>query len=210
MDSRNLFDCPISLQPMRHPVVASDGQCYEASALLRYFDECGLISPLTRQPITSCQYARVLVDIIDKTVELEDRFESYQVAPVLSALQQHIDQAAQPRMITALSALPKTRLAQSLLFTIGAYAVLRLFNSFVIALFEDASQCDASHEHDLNHSVVVCLSMLLFALDLSVRSRFESGIGLLGLFSRSLANEAIRSLPEQARIEMSFDFPNGV
>lgn len=210
MDSRNLFDCPISLQPMRHPVIASDGQCYEASVLLRHIDECGLISPISRQPITGFQYARLLVDIIDSTTELEDRFEYYHLAPVLAALQRHIERARQPRVLAVLDGLPKMQITQSILFAAGSYAILWLLNSVLSGLFEREPACDADKEQDVNHGLILCLATLLFALDLSVRSRFESGVGLLGLFGRSFGNEAIRSIPEQTQVELGFDYPNSV
>ena len=44
-------ECPITLQPCAHPVVASDGHAYERDALLRHLVANGPTSPLTRQPL---------------------------------------------------------------------------------------------------------------------------------------------------------------
>ena len=43
--------CPISLEVMRDPVVASDGHTYERAALRSCLDSCGPVSPLTKRPL---------------------------------------------------------------------------------------------------------------------------------------------------------------
>lgn len=44
------FRCPLTLEPMENPVVASDGHSYERSALLQVL-RANPISPLTREPL---------------------------------------------------------------------------------------------------------------------------------------------------------------
>jgi hypothetical protein len=41
--------CPITLQPIVHPVVASDGHTYEREALMQHLIQNGMVSPLTKQ-----------------------------------------------------------------------------------------------------------------------------------------------------------------
>jgi len=45
--------CPISLEVMRDPVVASDGHTYERHALRSCLASCGPVSPLTKQPLAA-------------------------------------------------------------------------------------------------------------------------------------------------------------
>jgi len=45
------FNCPISLSPMRDPVVASDGHSYERAAITRWFARGGGAAP--RSPCTN-------------------------------------------------------------------------------------------------------------------------------------------------------------
>ena len=45
------FLCPITLSIMKNPVLMTDGQTYEKSAIEKYL-EISTLSPLTKQPIS--------------------------------------------------------------------------------------------------------------------------------------------------------------
>ena len=60
--------CPVTLQVMTDPVIASDGTTYERSAIERCMAMNGL-SPITRQPITSLVVNRAVKNIIERTLE---------------------------------------------------------------------------------------------------------------------------------------------
>lgn len=44
-------ECPITLHPCVHPVMASDGRIYERDALMTHFTVHGMISPMTKQSL---------------------------------------------------------------------------------------------------------------------------------------------------------------
>jgi hypothetical protein len=75
----DLYHCPLSLGIMRHPVLASDGHHYELCELLKYFESSErLISPITKQSITSVIYDMNLKSTIDKIFgEDPDREKNY-------------------------------------------------------------------------------------------------------------------------------------
>lgn len=51
-DAQDAFLCPITMERMRHPCVASDGHTYERDAILQHLVRNGFVSPITRQPLT--------------------------------------------------------------------------------------------------------------------------------------------------------------
>ena len=44
-------ECPITLNVMTHPVVASDGNTYERDAIMMHMSKLGMFSPLTKEPL---------------------------------------------------------------------------------------------------------------------------------------------------------------
>jgi hypothetical protein len=84
--------CPISLQIMRHPILASDGRHYELAQLLDSIKRQGLISPVNRDPLTSVLYDLGLQASLEKTFVDGDRYPNYDRAAgmgELDALFQH-------------------------------------------------------------------------------------------------------------------------
>lgn len=60
--------CPISLHPMRHPVVASDGHTYERDVLLEHLVRGGMVSPITRQPLLYILFPNFGCQMADRPV----------------------------------------------------------------------------------------------------------------------------------------------
>ncbi|RPF82504.1 MAG: hypothetical protein CBC65_000075 [Rhodothermaceae bacterium TMED105] len=48
--------CPITLCPFVKPVVASDGHTYERTAIMRHMADNGMVSPMTKEPMTYILY----------------------------------------------------------------------------------------------------------------------------------------------------------
>lgn len=206
MNSRYTYDCPISLQPMRHPVLASDGYFYEAQELSRCFEEHGLNSPLTRQPITAVTYARIFAELIDKA-GVEERYAPYDVSPVLKTLNDRVRSVHGAELIPLLRSMPYSRVSKAALFAVGSYAGLSLLAWLILAVPVGDSAARYCQAHERYEDFAFNVATLLFVMDLALRYGSGDRLSMLGLFARTVP------LPHanagQVRdIELGLDFPN--
>ena len=76
--------CPITLQVMRHPVIASDGKTYEYAFIKKILDSTKL-SPITREILTDIVYINeslksviMLVTSLSKNIK-DDQYDNYEL-----------------------------------------------------------------------------------------------------------------------------------
>ena len=91
------FLCPITMERMRDPVVASDGNSYERSAIQQVLRSGHALSPLTREPLRP--------DVLIVNRNLRKRIESYE-GEVLDFAAQAADTAAGRAFAAILGELP--------------------------------------------------------------------------------------------------------
>ncbi|CEG56917.1 U-box domain-containing protein [Legionella fallonii] len=75
-ENSDLVCCPITQQPIRHPIFASDGIRYELKDLCKWLLGNNFISPITKQTITSITYDTKLKEKLDE-LNIPERYENY-------------------------------------------------------------------------------------------------------------------------------------
>ncbi|KTD46975.1 hypothetical protein Lrub_1897 [Legionella rubrilucens] len=92
--ARTTICCPITHEPMRHPVYAYPHH-YELSALLDWFKEGHRTSPLTREKVTYVIYDKELKRELD-TLNPADRYQEYDGTAAFKELQSCLNHPYDP------------------------------------------------------------------------------------------------------------------
>lgn len=83
----DLIRCPLTLQTLRHPILASDGRHYELRDLYKWLIKTDnqKISPFTRQPFTLVIYDCHLKQALDE-MDIPERYKDYNTEKYLNTL----------------------------------------------------------------------------------------------------------------------------
>lgn len=153
IDASDMYRCPLTLEIIRHPVFASDGRRYEARDLSEWVRRGNVISPVSKQPLTSITYDHALkneLDTIYSEDRSEDRHEDYEIDDYLPDLMARINTLYSPRKKAAYKAV------------INAQLLLTFYIFFSTTVF-DKEELDAS---SVLLSLLIC-SMTDFVLSMT-------------------------------------------
>ncbi|RDI48110.1 U-box domain-containing protein [Aquicella lusitana] len=177
---KDLIYCPLSLNIMRYPVLASDGYHYELAVLLESITRLGPISPMTKEPLTGFCMDLHLKNTLDHNFKNDSsRYDEYDKQAVLKTLSAYFNPSLKWK-----SSVGKSILTGGV---VGCATLLLILES-------NSHQADDRNENAWNTTLSFQFAFASAAIDYLIRSASGHRFGLFGGLFKALsyAEHALR------------------